>query len=412
MTNSAKYRITRRKALGGAAAVAAAAVISRGASADDMPGVSATEIKIGQTMPYSGNASAYGAIGRTDLAVFKMINDQGGINGRKLNLISVDDGYLPPRTVEQTRRLVEEEGVAFMFNTLGTPTNSAIHKYLNMKKVPQLFVATGADKWGDYKHYPWTMGWQPSYRIEAQIYAKYILQHLPDAKVGILYQNDDFGKDYMNGIKDIFGDKFDKLVVKAVSYESTDPTIDSQIVTLQSSGANVFVNITIPKFGAQAIRKVYDLGWRPTHFITNVSASVGAVIKPAGVEKAFGIISGVYLKDNTDPAWANDPGMNEWRAFMSKYMPGADLNDGNHVYGYGVSLTLVQVLKQCGNDLSRANIMRQAANLHDLDVKILLPGIKVNTSPTNYHPLRQLQLAKWNGKTWERFGEILSATAT
>ncbi len=394
----------------------AAALLFAGPSgvavAEDMPGVTATSIKIGQTEAYSGNASAYGAIGRTLTALFKSVNEAGGVNGRKIDFISVDDGYIPPRTVEQTRRLVEEEGVSFMFNALGTPTNTAVQKYLNMKKVPQLFVATGADKWGDYQRYPWTIGYQPSYRTEAQVYAKYILKTAKAPKIAILFQNDDFGKDYVLGIKDVLGSQYDTLVVKAVSYESTDPTIDSQIVTLQSSGADTLVIAAIPKMAAQAIRKVYDIGWHPLEFVSDVSVSVGAVIKPAGVEKAVGLITGLYGKDATDPAWANDPGMNEWRAFMKANMPDADLTDANYVYGYGVGLTLLQVLKQCGNDLSRANIMKQATNLKDLEIPTLLPGIKVNTSPTNYHPIRQLQLARWNGKTWERFGEVISGAGS
>jgi len=394
----------------------AAALLLAGLSgvavAEDMPGVTATSIKIGQTEAYSGNASAYGAIGRTLTALFKSVNEAGGVNGRKIDFISVDDGYIPPRTVEQTRRLVEEEGVSFMFNGLGTPTNTAVQKYLNIKKVPQLFVATGADKWGDYQRYPWTIGFQPSYRTEAQIYAKYILKTAKTPKVAILFQNDDFGKDYVLGIKDVLGNQYDKLVVKAVSYESTDPTIDSQIVTLQASGADTLVIAAIPKMAAQAIRKVYDIGWRPLEFVSNVSVSVGAVIKPAGVEKAVGVITGLYGKDATDPAWSNDSGMNEWRAFMKANMPDADLTDANHVYGYSVGLTLLQVLRQCGNDLSRANIMKQAANIRDLEIPTLLPGIKINTSPTNYHPIRQLQLARWNGSTWERFGEVISGAGS
>ncbi len=398
----------------GIVATAMLAVLSAGytARAGDMPGVSATEIKIGQTMPYSGPASAYGADGRAEVAYFKMINDQGGINGRKINLMSVDDGYSPPKTVEQTRMLVEQEGVAFMFNGLGTPTQTAVQKYLNMKKVLQLFVATGADKWGDYKHFPWTMGYQPSYRIEGQVYAKYVLKNRPGAKVAVIYQNDDFGKDYVNGVKDVFGDKYASLVVKEVSYEVTDPTTDSQVVTLQASGADTLMIFATPKFAAQIIRKVYDINWHPTEFLTNVSISVGAVIKPAGVEKAVGVITGGYLKDSTDPAWADDQGMKDWLAFMDKYMPGADKTDGNYTYGYAVAMTLAHVLKQCGNDLSRENVMKQAADVHDLEIPVLLPGIKVNTSATNFHPLRQLQLSRWNGKTWERFGDIIEGSGS
>ncbi len=378
------------------------------AFAADAPGVTATEIKIGNTMPYSGPASAYGVIGKGETAFWKMVNDQGGVDGHKIDFISVDDGYNPAKAVEQARKLVEEEGVAFLFNPLGTPSNTAIEKYMNAKKVPQLFVATGADKWGDYQHFPWTMGWQPSYRTEAQIYAKYILKEKPNAKIAILYQNDDFGKDYIAGLKDVLGDKYAKMVVKEASYEVTDPTVDSQIVTLQASGADTLVTAATPKFAAQAIRKVYDIGWKPLHLLTNVSLSVASVMVPAGPEKGVGVITSNYGKDATDPAWANDPGMNEWRAFMQKYLPDADMKDNNYVYAYGVSMTMLQVLKQCNGDFSRANIMKQAANLRDFEVPTSLPGVKINTSPTNYHPIRQMQLQRWDGKTWVRFGPIIS----
>ena len=382
------------------------------AVAADAPGVTATEIKIGNTEAYSGPASAYGAIGKGESAFWTMINEHGGVAGRKINFISVDDGYNPAKTVEQTRKLVEQDGVAFLFNALGTPTNSAVHKYLNQKNIPQLFVATGADKWGDYKDFPWTMGWQPSYRTEAQIYAKYILKEKPNAKIAILYQNDDFGKDYVAGVKDVLGDKYAKMVVKEATYETSDPTIDSQVVTLQASGADTLITAAIPKFAAQTIRKVYDIGWRPTHFLTNVSLSVAAVMLPAGAEKGIGIITSNYGKDATDPAWKDDPGMNEWRAFMKKYMPGADMSDNNFVYAYGVSLTMLQVLKQCNGDFSRQNVMKQAANIHDLALPTALPGVKVNTSPTNFHPIRQMQLQKWDGKTWVRFGDVISGAGS
>ncbi|MBU6497602.1 MAG: ABC transporter substrate-binding protein [Rhodospirillales bacterium] len=394
----------------GLSTLGAMAGLGRPGAADAAtPGVSATEIKIGNTEAYSGPASAYGAIGHGLVAYFKMVNDQGGVGGRKINFITVDDGYSPPRTVEQTRRLVEQDGVAFILNALGTPNNTAIEKYMNAKKVPQLFVATGADKWGDYQHYHWTMGWQPSYRIEAAVYAKDILANKPGAKIGILYQNDDFGKDYIAGMQDGLGAKFKAMVVKTASYEVTDPTIDSQIVTLQGAGADTLLVAATPKFAAQAIRKVFDINWKPLFFMTNVSSSVGAVIKPAGFDKAVGVTTVGYAKDPTDAAWANDAGMQEWRGFMAKYMPNADLSDANYVYAYGVGVTTMQVLRQCGKDFSRANIMKQAANLHDLVVPTLLPGIKINTSPTNYHPIRQMQLQKWNGKTWERFGQIVGA---
>jgi branched-chain amino acid transport system substrate-binding protein len=378
----------------------------RAARAADTPGVTATEIKIGHTIAYSGPASAYGVIGKLEAAFWNMVNDDGGVAGRKINFISLDDGYSPPKTVEQVRRLVEQDQVALLFNTLGTPTNSAIQRYVNQKKVPHLFISTGADKWGDYEHFPWTMGFQPSYRTEAQIYTKYMLEQKPDAKVGILYQNDDFGKDYPAGVKDVLGDKFDAKTVLA-SYETTDATIDSQINTLQGSGADILLVAAIPKFAAQAIRKVHEVGWKPMFFLTNVAVSVGSVITPAGPENAVGIISTNYLKDPTDSRWADDPGMKQWRDFMAKHMPGADLTDLSYVFAYGVSLTMLQVLKQCGDDFSRENIMKQAANLKNFDVPVLLPGIKVNTSPTNFHPIKAMQLMKWDGKTWVPFGGII-----
>ena len=397
----------RRTLLQAAAATAVLPAVRTEAAA--MPGVTATEIKIGNTNPHSGPASAYGAIANAEVAFFRMLNDKGGINGRKINFITLDDAYSPPKTVEQTRKLVEQEGVAFIFNGLGTPTQTAVRRYMNARKVPQLFVSTGADKWGDYQHYPWTMGWQPSYRTEATIYAKYILKEKPDARIAVLYQNDDFGKDYIAGLKDGLGDRYGKMVIKEVSYETTDPTIDSQAVTLQSSGANVLVTGATPKWAAQTIRKIAELNWHPLHFMTNVSISVGSVLKPAGLENAKGLVTAAYGKDPTDKRWDNDAGMKEWRAFMAKYMPGADVTDINHVYAYSVSTSLVQVLKQCGNDLSRANIMRQAANLKDEEIPTLLPGIKVNTSPTNFHPIRSMQLSRWTGTTWDLFGEVITA---
>jgi branched-chain amino acid transport system substrate-binding protein len=377
------------------------------AFADDTPGVTATEIKIGNTDAYSGPASAYGVIAKLETAFFKMVNDQGGVAGRKINFISLDDGYSPPKTVEQVRRLIEEDQVALLFNTLGTPTNSAIVRYVNQKQVPQLFISTGADKFTDYQHFPWTMGFQPSYRTEAQIYSKYILANKPDAKIGILYQNDDFGKDYLVGVKDALGADLDKMVVTA-SYETTDPTIDSQITSLQAAGANVLLVAASPKFAAQAIRKVHDLDWKPLFFMSYVSISVGAVIKPAGPENAIGMITAGFLKDPNDPTWKSDAGMNEWRDFMANYMPGADMADVNLVYAYGVSKAMLQVLKQCEGNFTRENIMKQAANLHDLELPTLLPGIKVNTSPTNYHPIRQMQLEKFDGTTWVRFGDLIA----
>jgi branched-chain amino acid transport system substrate-binding protein len=309
--------------------------------------------------------------------------------------------------VEQARRLVEQDRVAFLFNTLGTPTNSAIVRYVNQRKVPHLFLSTGADKWGHYQETPWTIGWQPSYRTEAQIYMKHLLEHKPDAKLALLYQNDDFGKDYLIGVRDVLGDRFDRMV-KAVSHEVTDPTIDSQVVSLQAGGSDALLTATTPKFAAQTIRKVHDIGWRPAlHYLTNVSISVATVMQPAGPEKGVGIITSAYLKDQTDPAWRDDPGMNEWRGFMGRHMPDADLNDGNYVFSYGVSKTMEHVLRQCGNDFSRENIMKQATNIRDLEVPTLLPGIRVSTSPTNYHPIRQMQLARWTGGTWDRFGGVI-----
>jgi branched-chain amino acid transport system substrate-binding protein len=373
------------------------------------PGASDTEIKIGNTMPYSGPASAYGTIGKAEAAYFKKINDEGGINGRKINFISVDDAYSPPKTVEMVRRLVEQDEVLLVFQTLGTPSNTAIQKYLNAKKVPQLFVATGATKWNDPTGNPWTMGWQPNYQTETRIYAKHILKEKPDAKIGVLFQNDDYGKDYLKGLKDGLGDKAKTMIVAEVSYEVTDPTVDSQIVQLQSSGADVFVNITTPKFAAQAIRKAYDIGWKPVHYLNNVSTQVGSVLTPAGLEKSIGLISTAYIKDPTDPQWANDPGILEWTAFMKKHYPDGSLVDNSNVYGYTVAQALVQVLKQCGDNLTRENVMKQAANLKDFAPNTMLPGVKMNTSPTDFAPIQSVQLMKFDGKTWVRFGDVIGA---
>ncbi len=372
------------------------------------PGVTDTEIKIGNTAAYSGPASAYGIIARTEGAFMRMVNDQGGVGGRKLVYDSLDDGYSPPKAVEQVRRLIEQDHVAFLFATIGTSSNTAISRYVNDKGVPLLFLGSGADKWGNYKQFPWLMGWQPSYRTEAQIYTQYALNNKPGAKMAILYQNDDFGKDYPAGVRDVLGDKFDSMVTTA-SYEVTDATIDSQALALKASGADVLLVAATPKFAAQMIRKVSELGWHPLFFLTNVSISVGSVVNPAGPQNAVGIVTAAYIKDPTDPTWKDDPGMKNWRDFMSKYMPDADLTDAGPVFAYGVTYTLWQVLKQCGTDFSRANIMKQAANLRDLEVPVLLPGIKVNTSPTNFHPIRQMQLQKWNGKTWELFGPVMGA---
>jgi branched-chain amino acid transport system substrate-binding protein len=377
--------------------------------AQNAPGVTESEIKIGQTMPYSGPASAYATTGKGEAAYFQMVNDQGGVNGRKINLISLDDGYNPAKTVEQVRNLVEQQNVAFLFSTLGTGPNAAIEKYLNSKKIPQLFILTGADKFGDYRHFPFTMGWTPTYRIEARIFGKYILAHKPNAKIAMLYQNDDFGKDALSGLRQGLGSSADKLIVAIQSYEVSEPTIASQIISLHGSGADTLIVYSLPKFAAQAIRKVGDLGWKPLFFLTNVSNSVTAVMKPAGVENGIGIISGEYGKDPTDPAWKDDPALKHYFAFMNKFYPSGDAMNIQNAYSYSLAQTMVQVLKQCGNDLSRANIMRQAANLN-LALPLLLPGIKITTTPTDYYPMKQLQLARFNGATWVLFGDVLGAS--
>lgn len=371
-------------------------------------GATDTEIKLGQTMPYSGPASAYGAIGKAELAYFQMVNEQGGVNGRKINLISLDDAYSPPRAVEQVRKLVEEDQVLALFQNLGTPSNSAVHKYVNAKKIPHLFIATGATKWGDPANFPWTIGFQPSYQIEAHIYAKYILKNKPAAKIAVLYQNDDYGKDYLKGLKDGLGDKAGMIVAEA-SYEVSDPTVDSQIVTLKSSGADVMFTIATPKFAAQSIRKVSDIGWQPLHFINNVASSVGAVLTPAGLDKSTGLITALYLKDPLDTQWATDPGMQHWRDFMNKYMPDANQADFNYVYGYGAAQLMTMVLKACGDDLTRENLMKQATSIKDATLDVTLPGIKYNTGPTDYFLVEQLQLARFDGKRWALFGDVLSA---
>jgi branched-chain amino acid transport system substrate-binding protein len=400
--------INRRTFLQSSAAAAAFAARVSSARADNAPGVTDAEIKIGQTMPYSGPASAYGVIGRTEAAYFKMINEQGGINGRKINLVSLDDGYSPPKTVEQVRRLVEQEQVAFLFNTLGTAPNAAIRQYLNDNKVPQLFVSTGASMFSDPKHFPWTMGFNPNYQTEAHIYGKYILATKPDAKISVLYQNDGFGKDYLIGLKEALGADRAGMIVKEASYETSEPTIDSQIVTLQGSGADVIVIGATPKFGAQAIRKTFDLGWTPVRIVSNVSSSVNAALKPAGLEKSKGLITATYGKDPNDPRWKDDPGLKTWKDFTTKYMSPTEFTDLNAVYGFGAAATMVQVLKQCGSDLSRENIMRLAANIKDLVLPMGLPGAAINTSPDNYSPIRQMQLSMFNGESWELFGDLLT----
>ena len=401
---------TSRVAIASAAFVVLAAS-SSGALAQKKydTGATDTEIKIGNIMPYSGPASAYGVIGKTEAAYFKKINDAGGINGRKINFISYDDAYSPPKAVEQARKLVESDEVLLIFNSLGTPSNSAIHKYMNSKKVPQLFVATGATKWNDPKDFPWTMGWQPNYQSETQIYAKYLLKNKPDAKIAVLYQNDDYGKDYLKGLKDGLGAKASSMIIAEESFETTEPTIDSHIVKLKSSGADVFVDIATPKFAAQAIKKVAEIDWKPLHFLNNVSASVGSVIKPAGFQNAQDIISAAYLKDASDPQWNEDPGMKEFYAFLAKDFPEGDRLDQGTVVGYGVAQTLVHVLKNCGDNLTRENIMKQAASIKDFRTEVMLPGIKINTGPDDFAPISQLQLMRFKGERWNLFGDVISA---
>ena len=372
-------------------------------------GASDTEIRIGNVEAYSGPASAYGIIGKTEEAYFKMINEAGGVNGRKINFISYDDGYSPSKTVEQIRKLIESDEVLLVFNALGTPTQTAVQKYHNSKKVPQLFLATGASKWNDPKDFPWTMGFQPSYRVEARIFGKYILKEKPNAKVAVFYQNDDFGKDYVAGLKEIFGDKAANLIVAEESYETTEPSIDSHIVKLKGTGADVLVNISTPKFAAQTIKKMAELEWKPMHLMTDVSISIGAVMKPAGLDASEGVLSAGYLKDASDPQWKDDEGMKKFLAFVDKYMPGANISDTNLVYGYAAAQTMVQVLKQCGDDLTRENVMKQAASLKDFAPDTLIPGIKVSTSPTDFAPIEQLKMMQFKGGKWDLFGDIISA---
>jgi ABC-type branched-subunit amino acid transport system substrate-binding protein len=385
----------------------AAAAISLSAAAQKKYDTGATdkEIKIGDTKPYSGPASAYGTIGKAISAYFDKINAEGGINGRKIKFISLDDGYNPAKTVEQVRKLVEEEEVLFVFNPLGTPSNTAIQKYMNQKKVPQLFVATGATKWGNPKEFPWTMGWQPNYQTEGKIYAAHILETKPNAKIGVLYQNDDYGKDYLKGFEDGLGEKAKTMIVSKVSYEVTDPTVDSQMVTLKGSGADTFFNITTPKFAAQAIKKAAEIGWKPVHYLNNVSASVGSVLTPAGLDNSKDIITTQYGKDPTDPQWDNDKGMQDWKAWMAKYFPSGDVKDASNVYGYAVAMTVEQVLKQCGDNLTRENVMKQAASL-DMMLPTALPGINVKTGPNDFYPIEREQLARFDGKNWKLFGKV------
>lgn len=375
-------------------------------------GASDTEIKIGNIMPYSGNASAYGVIGRTSEAVMKMVNDAGGLNGRKINFITYDDGYSPPKAVEMVRKLVEEDKVLLVFNPLGTPSNTAIQRYLNQRKVPQLFVATGASKWGNPRQFPWTMGWQPDYVTEGAIYAKHILSTKPDAKIGVLMQNDDYGKDYFNGFKQGLGAANERKIVQLSTYEVTDPTVDSQMIQLKNSGADVFFNITTPKFAAQAIKKAAEINWKPVHYLNNVSSSFGSVLKPAGIENSQGIILALYRKDANDPQWANAPDVAAWKAFMAKYMPNGDIRDDGHNYGFAVAHTLLQTLKQAGDNLTRENVMKEAANLKGFEAPLLLPGIKINTSPTDFYPIQSVQLARVKGESFDLFGSVLSNEST
>jgi branched-chain amino acid transport system substrate-binding protein len=397
----------------GAAVLALLAATSSGAFAQKKydAGASDTEIRIGNIMPYSGPASAYGVIGKTEESYFKKINAEGGINGRKITFISYDDAYSPPKAVEQARKLVESDGVLLIFNSLGTPSNVAIRKYMNDNRVPQLFVASGATKWNDPKDFPWTMGWQPSYQSEARSYARYLIKEKPDARIGVLYQNDDFGKDYLRGLKDGLGAK-SSMIVAEQGYETLDPTIDSQIVKLKASGADVFISITTPKFAAQAIKRAAEFNWRPLQIIASVSSSVGSVMKPAGFENTQGILSAAYDKDGADPQWNNDPGMKNFLAFLAKYYPEGDKSDGALIFGYGVAQTMVKVLQMCGDDLTRANVMKQAASLKNFAPDTLLPGIKINTSATDFAPIQQLQLMRFKGQKWELFGDIISGESS
>jgi branched-chain amino acid transport system substrate-binding protein len=398
---------TDAKKIALAAAIATALVTTAQAQKKYDPGATDTEIKIGNIMPYSGPASAYATIGKTEAAYFNRLNSEGGINGRLINFISYDDGYSPPKAVEQARKLVESDEVLLIFNSLGTPSNSAIQKYMNDKKVPQLFVSTGAAKWNDPKNFPWTMGWQPNYQTEARIYAAYILKHFPGKTIAILYQNDDFGKDYVIGLRDGLGEQANKLILIETSYETTAPTVDSQVVQIKGANPDIFLNISTPKFAAQAIKKIAELNWHPVHFLTNVSGSIGSVMKPAGYENDQGILTTAYLKDPKDPEWKNDFAMNEWRAFMTKWYPEGDQDDAATVFAYGVAKGLEQVLKQCGDDLTRENVMKQAANLN-FEIGIYLPGTKIKTGPTDFAPLEQLQMMRFKGETWERFGPVMS----
>jgi branched-chain amino acid transport system substrate-binding protein len=402
----------KRRTLVGAASALAVLPLPAYAQKKYDPGASDTEIKLGHTNPYSGPLSAYGVIGLAIKAYWAMVNDQGGINGRKINFMTYDDGYTPPKTVEMVRKLVEDDQVLAIYQLLGTPTNTAVHRYLNQKKVPQLFVATGASKWGDPKNFPWTMGWQPDYHTEGAIYAKHVLATVKDPKIGILWQNDDSGKDYVSGFMDGLGKENHSKVVKSVSYEATDPTVDSQVIQLKGAGANVFFNECAPKQAAQAIRKAHELDWKVPQYLANVSASVNAVLKPAGFDAAQGVITAAYLKDPTDPQWAQSKDFVDWKAWMAKYNASGNLADSFNVYAYAVSITMHEVLKRCGDELTRANLMKQAASLKALEVPMLLPGIKINTSPTDFYPIQAVRLQRFKGETWELFGDVLSNEST
>ncbi|MBN9075597.1 MAG: branched-chain amino acid ABC transporter substrate-binding protein [Rhizobiales bacterium 65-79] len=406
-----KRRFNSRLVVWGAL-MAATALAATAASADETTGITDKTIKIGNIMPYSGPASAYSQIGKTDAAYMKMVNDNGGVCGRQIDFISYDDGYSPPKAVEQARKLVESDQVALIFNSLGTPSNSAIQKYMNAKKTPQLFVATGASKFGDPKHFPWTMGWQPDYVSEGKIYARYLLKNIPEAKIGVLYQNDDYGKDYLNGLKAGLGDKASSMIVAEQPYETSDPTVDSQMVNLKGSGATVFFNVATPKFAAQAIKKAAELGWKPTQLLNSVSNSVGAVLKPAGLDASKGVVSALYLKDSQDPQWKDDEGMKKWNAFMDKYYPDGDKNSSFTIYGYAVSQTLEKVLKASCGDFTHSGIMKSAASMKDVELDLTPPGIRVNTSATDFYPLQDMQLIKFDGKRWEAFGDVVSGADT
>jgi ABC-type branched-subunit amino acid transport system substrate-binding protein len=404
-------RLSRRTVLAAAPALAFSGPLLNARSARAAgqygPGVTDTGIKIGNTGPYSGPLSTASPIPKSMAAYCKMINDQGGVNGRKINFISYDDAYSPPKTVEMTRKLVEEDQVLLVCGAIGTPTNSAIWHYMNQHKVPQLFVATGATKWDDPKGHPWTIGWQPNYQSEGRIYAAYILKNKPDAKIGVLYQDDDFGKDYLKGVSDGLGDKAASMIVVKASYETTDPTVDSQVLSMKAAGCDVMVNTAISKFAAQAIRKAAEIEWKPLHILSGIGNSVGATLKPAGLDNSKGIVSDFYLKDATDPKWHDDAGFKWWVSFIDKYQPGADKSDNGYVIGPGLAATLVQVLKQCGDDLTRENVMKQAANLHNFTLPMLLPGVTINTSPTDFAPIKQVQMGRFDGARWQLFGPLL-----